>query len=547
MLFTSPYKDISLPTQDLPSFLFEYADRHSIFGNNPDHVTFSDNTSTLTYAELRQQSHMFASGLVNRLQLPKQSNIGILLPNTTKYPVVVLGSLMAGMVCALANPAYAVGELQHFLQQVDAALVVTTCELVPIVLDALNQTNLNMSRDRILTIDGTSNNIQHCMVGTPYSQFRITSMEKAQATPAFILQSSGTTGMPKGMVLSHSNVVCNILQNIAFEACDSIISAGEHNVTQQTHVVCLPFFHSYGLVLMLLVPVAKGHRQLIMRTFDLEQMCKLIETHSVSVAHLVPPIIIQLAKSPVVEKYDLSSLVFISCGAAPLTRETQSIIQKRIGCAVTQAYGLSEASPVTHRSPTLGAPAGSVGYLVPSMQCKIIDESGNVLGKMQPGELCVRGPNVMLGYLNDPEATAESIKNGFLHTGDIGYVDNNGFYFISDRKKELIKYKGFQVAPAELEGVLLDHSAVLDAAVIPVFDRIHETEVPKAFIVVDPKMASSMLAQEINEWLTKRVATYKLLRGGVEIVDNIPKSASGKILRRVLKDRERARRNRPKL
>ncbi|KAJ2561674.1 hypothetical protein GGH12_003815 [Coemansia sp. RSA 1822] len=546
-MFASPFADILLPTQDLPSFLFEYADRHSVFGNNPDHVAFSDDTSTLTYAELRQQSHMFASGLVNHMQLPKGRNIAILLPNTNSYPVVVLGSLMAGMVCALANPAYAIDELQHFLRQVDAVAVVTTSDLVPLVLKALSRVGMTISRDRILTIDGSSDNIRHCMVGTPYSQFRITSSDKAQ-TPAFILQSSGTTGLPKGMVLSHSNVVSNILQNIAFEANDAIISAAERVQTQQTHIVCLPFFHSYGLVLMLLVPVAKGHRQLIMRTFDLEQMCQLIETHSISVAHLVPPIIIQLAKAPVVGKYNLSSLVFISCGAAPLTRETQCIIQKRIGCAVTQAYGLSEASPVTHRSPTSGAPAGSVGALVPSMQCKIIDENGKLLGKMQPGELCVRGPNVMLGYLNNSEATAQTIKDGFLHTGDIGYVDNSGFYFISDRKKELIKYKGFQVAPAELEGLLLDHPAVLDAAVIPVFDHIHETEVPKAFIVVNPLLVSPTLAQEINDWLTKRVASYKVLRGGVEIVDTIPKSASGKILRRILKDRERARRNNwPKL
>ncbi|KAJ2829904.1 hypothetical protein IWW50_000589, partial [Coemansia erecta] len=148
------------------------------------------------------------------------------------------------------------------------------------------------------------------------------------------------------------------------------------------------------------------------------------------------------------------------------------------------------------------------------------------------------GPNIMMGYLNNPEATANTIKDGFLHTGDIGYVDENGFYFISDRKKELVKYKGLQVAPAELEGLLMDHPAVLDAAVIPVFDHTQETEVPKAFVVVNPSFSNPRIAQEIEEWISKHVANYKTLRGGVEIIDSIPKSASGKILRRVLKDRE---------
>ncbi|KAJ2375751.1 hypothetical protein IW150_002375 [Coemansia sp. RSA 2607] len=252
--------------------------------------------------------------------------------------------------------------------------------------------------------------------------------------------------------------------------------------------------------------------------------------------------IAHMLKLPTLSKYDLSSIVFISSAAAPLSRETQTEAQKRLGCIVIQGYGMSEASPVTHRAPTENVVVGSAGYLMPSMQCKIIDDAGNLLGHSQVGEICMRGPNIMVGYLNNAAATVQAIdKDGFIHSGDIGYVDNNGCYYILDRKKELIKYKGFQVAPAELEGILMDHPAVLDAAVIPVYNKAQETEIPKAYVVVKPEFITSTLTHDIANWISLRVSSYKTLRGGVEIVRSIPKSASGKILRRLLREREAVR------
>ncbi|KAJ1899530.1 hypothetical protein LPJ66_002050 [Kickxella alabastrina] len=541
MVFHSPYPAIAeLPTQDLPSFVFEYADKYSLFGRNPELVALSEGSVSLTFAELRQTASRFASGLINNLKLQRGDIILVLLPNTVYYVSIVLGAQMAGLVCTTANPEYIESEVAHVVGLCKPKAVITVAANVALVQGSLLVSGVVVPRERILTLDGgPENNFTVILSDQPYEQMRITTQKEAQETPAFIVLSSGTTGLSKGVVLSHSNVIANMLQNTIVEEYDSSVCLANITVKNRALISCLPCFHIYGLVIMLLYSVAKGHHQVVMPKYDLELFCQLVAKHKAASAHLVPLIIIQLAKNPIVNNYDLSSLVYILSGAAPLTNETQSEIQRRLGCHVMQAYGMSEASPVTHRGPTDGVPVGSVGYLLPSMQCKVIDDQGNELGVGEAGEICTRGPNIMLGYLNDPQATAQTIdKDGFIHSGDIGYVNSRGCYFISDRKKELIKYKAFQIAPAEIEGILVAHPAVLDAAVIPVFDHAQETEVPKAFVVIRPGLMHPDIADEVKEWLTFRVVHYKTLRGGVEVIDVIPKTASGKILRRVLKERE---------
>jgi acyl-CoA synthetase (AMP-forming)/AMP-acid ligase II len=281
----------------------------------------------------------------------------------------------------------------------------------------------------------------------------------------------------------------------------------------------------------------------MMPRFDFAEYLSNLERYRVTVAHVVPPIVLALAKQPAVEGRDLSSLRLLFSGAAPLGSELTRACSERLGCAVRQGYGMTESSPAVHITPAEAADAkhGSVGVCVPSTESKIVDvETGEELGAGAEGEILVRGPQVMKGYLNRPEETARTVDaEGWLHTGDIGYADDDGHFFIVDRAKELIKYKGFQVAPAELEALLLTHPAVADAAVVPSRDD-EAGEIPKAFVVLKPdsSLSSENAADDLIEFVAARVAPHKKVRR-VELIEQIPKSPSGKILRRVLVQRDR--------
>jgi len=302
----------------------------------------------------------------------------------------------------------------------------------------------------------------------------------------------------------------------------------------------LPLFHIYGLVVVLNMGLYAGATIVTMPRFELESFLKAAQDYEVSLAHLVPPIVLSLSKNPIVDNYRLPKLNTIFSGAAPLGEELTRACMERLGCNIRQGYGMTETSPVTHSSP---APPrelkfGSVGVPAPNTECKIVDlSSGEALPPGERGEVCVRGPQVMKGYLNRPDATAQTIdSDAWLHTGDIGYADADGHFFIVDRAKELIKYKGFQVPPAELEAVLLTHPCVADAAVIPVPDE-EAGEVPKAIVALKQACES----EAILDFVAERVAPHKRIRY-LEFVEKIPKSPSGKILRRVLVDMERAKR-----
>jgi acyl-CoA synthetase (AMP-forming)/AMP-acid ligase II len=301
----------------------------------------------------------------------------------------------------------------------------------------------------------------------------------------------------------------------------------------------LPLFHIYGLVVVLNMGLYTGATVVTMPRFELESFLKAVQDYDVSLAHIVPPIVLSLSKNPIVDNYKLPKLKTLFSGAAPLGEELTRACMDRLGCSVRQGYGMTETSPVTHSSPAPPFPVkfGSVGVPAPNTECKIIDlETGESLGPNQRGEVCVRGPQIMMGYLNNPEATAQTIDaDKWLHTGDIGYADDDGHFFIVDRAKELIKYKGFQVPPAELEAVLLTHPCVADAAVIPYPDD-EAGEVPKGILVLREQIEP----EAILEFVAERVAPHKRIRY-LEFVDKIPKSPSGKILRRVLVDNEKAK------
>jgi acyl-CoA synthetase (AMP-forming)/AMP-acid ligase II len=330
-------------------------------------------------------------------------------------------------------------------------------------------------------------------------------------------------------MLTHHNLVSNILQ-----CSEAKFAPGIEIRPDDVLIGLLPFYHIYGMVVVMSWALYQGATIVTMPRFDMEQFLGLVQNHGITYTHLVPPIVLGLAKHPLVDKYDLSKLRTIISGAAPLSAELEAAVKARLGVIISQGYGMTEASPVTHYrcyEPEGRPKPGSVGITVPNTESKVVDPATRAeLGVNQEGELWVRGPQVMKGYLNNPAATANTVDgDGWLHTGDIAYGDEDGFFWIVDRLKELIKYKGLQVAPAELEALLLTHPAVMDAAVIGIPDD-EAGELPKAFVVRKGEVTET----EIMEFVAANVAPYKRIRM-VQFIDQIPKSSSGKILRRMLK------------
>lgn len=278
--------------------------------------------------------------------------------------------------------------------------------------------------------------------------------------------------------------------------------------------------------------------------FDLESFCKHIQNYAITFAYVVPPVVLLLGKSPIVDKYNLSSIRMMNSGAAPLTRDLVDAVYKRLKIPIKQGYGLSETSPTTHTQPweDWNKTIGSVGRLLPNQVAKYMSAEEKEVPAGQVGELWLKGPNVFQGYLNNPEGTKNAkTADGYFKTGDVGYQDEKGNFYITDRVKELIKYKGFQVPPAELEGLLAAHSEIDDVAVIGIYNKDQATEVPRAYVV--PKKgvkADAETEKRIVSFLASKVANHKRLRGGVRFVDQIPKSTSGKILRRLLKEQATA-------
>jgi len=355
---------------------------------------------------------------------------------------------------------------------------------------------------------------------------KITPEEDVAALP----YSSGTTGFPKGVMLTHKNLVAILCQ----------LEASESFSPDDTMICVVPMYHLYGLHVVANQGLSQGATIVTLPRYDLDQFLRTLEQYKVTIAPLVPPLVQALARAPQVAQNDLSALRLIHCGAATLAADVARACTERLGCEIRYGYGLTEVSPLSHASlanPRKGKP-GSVGYCLPNTECRIVDHSsGAELGPNQQGEICIRGPQVMKGYLGNPEATAEMIDSeGWLRSGDVGYCDAEGSLFIVDRIKELIKTNGRQVAPAELETILLSHSSVADAAVIPMPDE-QAGEVPKAFVVLR-SVEKDAIGDELMDFVAGLVAPYKRIRS-VEFVSEIPKSPAGKILRRVLVERER--------
>jgi acyl-CoA synthetase (AMP-forming)/AMP-acid ligase II len=518
----SPYPDVEIPEVSLFDFLF------TDFGERAGAPALVDGGSgaALTFSELEHMVLRIAAVLAER-GIGAGDVVGVFAPNSPHYAALFHGVLRANAIVTSVNSLYTPGELAHQLADSGAKLLFTVSAFLDRAAAAVEQVGL--PSESIIVLDGAEGHVSlRDLLGT-------TAEPPAQTVgahdTAVLPYSSGTTGRAKGVILTHRNLVANLLQ---------IERMG--NVSAETKILAvLPFFHIYGMTVMMNQGLHRRCTVVTMARFDLPEFLRIISEYRIQRVYIAPPVAVALAKHPIVDQYDLSCIDVIFSGAAPLDAELGHAVAKRLGCTMLQGYGMTELSPVSHCMPDdrPDLDLNSSGFALPNIECKLVDpETGEEVGPGGRGELWVKGPNVMVGYLNNAEATAITLDaDGYLHTGDVATVTEDGVFSIVDRVKELIKYKGYQVPPAELEALLLTHDKIADAAVIGVTDAEGE-EVPKAF-VVRQESGADLTGDDVMTFVAERIAPHKKVRV-VEFIDQIPKSASGKILRKDLRAREAA-------
>ena len=500
MVHRSPFPDVQVPQVSLTEYVLGGAEQH---GDKPALIDGASGAVT-TYADLVRQVREAAAGLAAE-GIGKGDAVGLIAPNGPEWAVAYHAVIALGGILSSINPLLTPDEVAKQLGNAGAKAVIAAEPLRAAAAEAGLP---------VLALESLPQGD-----GEPPAP----AVDPA-ADLAVLPFSSGTTGVSKGVMLTHRNLVANM------EQIRSVHRIGADDVL----VGVLPFFHIYGQTVVLNLGLSQGATIVTMPRFNMTRFLDVLEQHQVTRAHVAPPVVLGLAKVPEVEGRDLALKVVIS-GAAPLDADTAARAGERLGAPIRQGYGMTEASPVTHIASDEDLEdqdPGAIGPLVSSTEARLVDpESGEDTDG--DGELWIRGPQVMRGYLADAEATAATLtQDGWLKTGDVARVEEGGVFRIVDRVKELIKYKGYQVPPAELEALLIGHPAVADAAVIPMPDE-GGGEAPKACVVV---AGAALDGDELMAWVAERVAPYKRIRA-VEVVDEIPKSASGKIMRRLLRDR----------
>ncbi|KAK2658453.1 hypothetical protein Ddye_004986 [Dipteronia dyeriana] len=490
-------------------------------------------SKTYSFADTHLLCRKTAAGLSN-LGIQQGDVIMILLQNCAEFVFAFMGASMIGAVTTTANPFCTSSEIFKQFKASRAKLIITLSQYVDKLRDTTDQNIPKLGQDfTVITIDEPPANCLHFALLSEANENSLPEVSIDPDDPVALPFSSGTTGLPKGVILTHKSLITSVAQQVDGENPNLYLK-------QQDVVLCvLPLFHIYSLNSVLLCSLRAGAGVLLMHKFEIGVLLELIQQHKVSVAAVVPPLVLALAKNPMVAKFDLGSIRMVLSGAAPLGKELEEALRSRVPQAILgQGYGMTEAGPVL--SMCLGfakkpypTKSGSCGTVVRNAELKVIDpETGCSLGHNHPGEICIRGPQIMKGYLNDTEATTTTIDvEGWLHTGDIGYVDDDEEVFIVDRVKEIIKFKGFQVPPAELEALLINHSSIADAAVVPQKDEV-AGEVPVAFVV--RSNGFELTEEAVKEYIAKQVVFYKRVHK-VYFVHAIPKSPSGKILRKDLR------------
>jgi acyl-CoA synthetase (AMP-forming)/AMP-acid ligase II len=518
MIITSPYDDVELAPVPLHEFVLAEAAGHG------DRAALIDGSTgrVLTYAQLAGSVRRAAAGLVGH-GVAKGDTVALCSPNSPEFAVAYYAALAAGALVTTVNPLALVGDIALQLTHSGARWLITTADLA------------QRSAGEAAAAAGVRETF---VVGTAAAAGQATPFAALTGTGhpgrlpavdpddnAVLLYSSGTTGLPKGVLLSHRNLVANLCQMRA------VHRTGPDDVL----LTALPLYHIFALQVTLSLGLAAGATAVTMPRFDLEGFCALVQKHGVTRAEVVPPIVLALARHPAVPGYDLSSLRLITSGAAPLGAALAAECARRLGCRIKQIYGMTELGGTHFVPDTGGGNAESVGPLLPGVEARVVDPATGADARPgQPGEMLIRTPAAMRCYLGNPEATAATVDDdGWLHTGDVVVADREGWFTVVDRVKELIKYKGHQAAPAVLEAILLAHPAVADAAVIGRPDE-QAGEIPTAVIVLrQAAVGTGTTGSELMAYVAARVAPHEKIRR-VEFATEIPKSPSGKILRRLL-------------
>ncbi|MFE0800758.1 4-coumarate--CoA ligase family protein [Streptomyces sp. NPDC058812] len=521
-MFRSEYADV--PPVDLPIHEAVLG-RAAEFGDAPALIDGTDGT-TLSYEQVDRFHRRVAAALAEA-GVRKGDVLALHSPNTVAFPLAFYAATRAGASVTTVHPLATAEEFAGQLGDSRARWIVTVS---PLLDTARRAAELAGGVQEVFVCDsapGHRSLVDMLASAAPEPSVTVDPAEDVAALP----YSSGTTGTPKGVMLTHRQIATNLAQ------LEPLMPAAPGDRV----LAVLPFFHIYGLTALMNAPLRLGATVVVLPRFDLEQFLAAIQNHRVTGLYVAPPIVLALAKHPLVADYDLSSLKYIVSAAAPLDAKLAAACSRRLGLPpVGQAYGMTELSPGTHIVPLdamSAAPPGTVGKLIAGTEMRVVslDDPGKDLGVGESGEILIRGPQVMKGYLGRPDATTAMIdEDGWLHTGDVGHVDADGWLFVVDRVKELIKYKGFQVAPAELEALLLTHPGVADAAVIGAYND-DGNEVPHAYVVRQPA-APDLSEGEIMMYVAERVAPYKRVRR-VTFIDGVPRAASGKILRRQLRER----------
>jgi acyl-CoA synthetase (AMP-forming)/AMP-acid ligase II len=478
-----------------------------------------------TFAEYGSLVESLARGLISAGLVPGEV-VAIFLPNSWEFAITYHAATLAGGIPTLLNPSYREREIHYQLENSGAVFLITDAPL----LGNVNLAGLPALRRIFTTRSSAPHSEDFASLLRPTSAKFPEARQNSQETIAALPYSSGTTGLPKGVMLSHYNLVANVYQ---------IIGPNAAILTPDDVMLCfLPLYHIYGLTVALTLSLALGSTLVLMPRFDMQKLCALLVQEGVTMMPMVPPAINALCQAAEAGIFPKNHKVrWIKSGAAPLAPELARRLADLTGIIVAQGYGMTEASPVTHvgyiAPPEMSRPA-SIGQPLALTECRILDLNGNEVAPGEPGELVMRGPQIMLGYWKDPQATAAVLRDGWYFSGDIVRADADGFYYVLDRSKEMIKYKGFPVAPAEVESLLLEHPAVRDCGVIAKPD-VAAGEIPCAFVVLrDGFTPSDALDKELRDFVADRLAHHKQPRE-IRFVDAVPRTPSGKILRRELR------------
>ncbi|XP_060864704.1 uncharacterized protein LOC132940916 [Metopolophium dirhodum] len=534
----SPFPDVQIPENLIDEFVWSGLERWP----DKDALVCGVTNRKFTYHETRLACKRFAASLKKRGATTGQV-LAVLLPNVPEFAVTALGAIEAGLAVTTINPVYTSFELAHQFKDSGAVGVVTIPELLPKVFEA--QKLMDGPGVKPLYVISVNDKGERPSGAWDFDEMldpmvdtSVLKKYRSNVDVAFMPYSSGTTGLSKGVSLSHRNLVANITQTNHPEVNHFSDTTATY---QDVLPAILPFYHIYGLTMILLRGLSCGCKLVTLPKLESDLFLNILKNYKATLLYVVPPIVLLLGQNKNVTHEHFQSLKIICNGAGPVKEADAEKVLARTqnkNVRFCQAYGMTESSPAVFvsRNSSL-VDYLTVGPPISNTKAKVVDPTDDTVeyGAGEVGEILVNGPQVMMGYHNNPEATAITISpDGWLKTGDIGYYNDQKEFFIVDRIKELIKVQGYQVPPAELEGLLRTHPAVLDAAVIGVpHDRTGEA--PLAYVVLDPDRPAASEA-DVKAFVAERVAPYKQISAGVRFVESLPKSAAGKILRRVLKD-----------